>query len=377
MTDPGTDPLPVTGAWRAGDPPGRRQWFTGPGALALEAGGTLPGYTLAYETWGTLAPDASNAVLIEHALTGDSHVAGPAGPGHPSPGWWDGLIGPGKAFDTDALFVVAANVLGGCQGSTGPASPDPDGRPWGSRFPVVTARDQVHVEAALADALGIERWAAVAGGSMGGMRTLEWAISHPERVASALVVASTARASAEQIAWAAPQLHAIRADPGWHGGDYYAAAPGAGPHRGLGVARRIAHVTYRSEAELARRFGSRPQDAEDPLRGGRFAVESYLDHHADKLARRFDAGSYVVLTESMNTHDVGRDRGGVAAALGRITARVAVAGVDSDRLYPPYQADEIAAGTGGTAAVVTSPYGHDSFLLETGQLAAVAKSLLG
>ncbi|GAA3572731.1 homoserine O-acetyltransferase [Amycolatopsis ultiminotia] len=376
MTDPGTEPVPATGAWRAGDPTGRRQWFTGPGALALEAGGSLPGYTLAYETWGTLAPDASNAVLIEHALTGDSHAAGPAGPAHPSPGWWDGLIGPGKAFDTDALFVVVPNVLGGCQGSTGPASPDPDGRPWGSRFPSVTVRDQVAVEAALADALGIERWAAVAGGSMGGMRALEWAVSLPERVASMLVVASTARASAEQIAWAAPQLHAIQADPGWHGGDYYSAAPGEGPHRGLGVARRIAHVTYRSEDELARRFGGLPQDGEDPLRGGRFAVESYLDHHADKLARRFDAGSYVVLTESMNTHDVGRDRGGVPAALGRITARAVVAGVSSDRLYPPYQAEEIAAGTGTGAALVNSPYGHDSFLLETGQLASLVKGLL-
>ncbi|MFF0145288.1 homoserine O-acetyltransferase [Amycolatopsis sulphurea] len=372
-----TDPVPATGAWRAGDPPGRRKWFTVPGALALEAGGVLPGYTLAYETWGTLAPDASNAVLIEHALTGDSHVAGPAGPGHPSPGWWDELVGPGKAFDTDEVFVVAANVLGGCQGSTGPASPDPDGRPWGSRFPAVTVRDQVHAEAALADALGIERWAAVAGGSMGGMRALEWAVSLPDRVISALVVASTAQASADQIAWASPQLHAIRTDPGWRGGDYYSAAPGEGPHSGLGIARRIAHTTYRSEAELAVRFGSSPQEAEDPLRGGRFAVESYLDHHADKLARRFDAGSYVRLTESMNTHDVGRGRGGVAAALGRITARVVAAGVHSDRLYPPYQTERIAAGTGTTAAVLDSPHGHDSFLLETAQLAALVKSLLG
>ncbi|WP_033293865.1 homoserine O-acetyltransferase MetX [Amycolatopsis jejuensis] len=370
-----TGPPPVTGAWRAGDPSGRRQWFTGPGALALEAGGSLPGYTLAYETWGTLDSAAANAVLVEHALTGDSHAAGPALPGHPSPGWWDGLIGPGKALDTDQLFVVVPNVLGGCQGSTGPSSPGPDGRAWGSRFPAVTVRDQVDAEAALADALGIERWAAVAGGSMGGMRALEWAVSLPERVASVLVLASTARASAEQIAWTAPQLEAIRSDPAWHGGDYYAAAEG--PHRGLGVARRIAHVTYRSEPELAQRFGGRPQEGEDPLRGGRFAVESYLDHHADKLVRRFDAGSYVVLTESMNTHDIGRGRGGVAAALGRVTARAVVAGVDSDRLYPLYQSAEIAAGAGGVAEVVSSPYGHDSFLIETGQIAALVKSLLG
>ncbi|WP_409185289.1 homoserine O-acetyltransferase [Amycolatopsis sp. VS8301801F10] len=375
MTDPGASPPPVTGAWRAGDPPGNRQWFTGPGALALEAGATLPGYTLAYETWGTLNSDGSNAVLVEHALTGDSHAAGPAGPGHPSPGWWDGLIGPGKAFDTGELFVVAPNVLGGCQGSTGPSSPAPDGEAWGSRFPALTVRDQVAAEAALADALGIERWAAVAGGSMGGMRALEWAASQPDRVASALVLASTARASAEQIAWAAPQLHAIRSDPAWHGGDYYTAAEG--PHRGLGVARRIAHVTYRCEPELETRFGNRPQPDEDPLTGGRFAVESYLDHHADKLVRRFDAGSYVVLTESMNTHDVGRGRGGVAAALGRVTARTVVAAVDSDRLYPPYQSHEIAGAVGGEAAVLTSPYGHDSFLIETEQIAALVKTLLG
>ncbi|MBB1152934.1 homoserine O-acetyltransferase MetX [Amycolatopsis dendrobii] len=375
MTDPGASLPPVTGAWRAGDPPGRRQWFTGPGALALEAGATLPGYTLAYETWGTLNSDGSNAVLVEHALTGDSHVVGPAEPGHPSPGWWDGLIGPGKAFDTGELFVVAPNVLGGCQGSTGPSSPAPDGKAWGSRFPALTVRDQVNAEAELSDALGIERWAAVAGGSMGGMRALEWAVSQPDRVASALVLASTARASAEQIAWAAPQLHAIRGDQAWHGGDYYTAAEG--PHRGLGVARRIAHVTYRCEPELETRFGNRPQQDEDPLAGGRFAVESYLDHHADKLAHRFDAGSYVVLTESMNTHDVGRGRGGVAAALGRVTARTVVAAVDSDRLYPPYQSHEIAAGAGGEATVLTSPYGHDSFLIETEQIAALVKTLLG
>ncbi|WP_020665046.1 homoserine O-acetyltransferase MetX [Amycolatopsis benzoatilytica] len=375
MTESGAGLPPVTGAWRAGDPPGARQWFTGPGALALEAGGALPEYTLAYETWGRLNADRSNAVLVEHALTGDSHAAGPAGPGQVSAGWWDELIGPGKAFDTDSLFVVAPNVLGGCQGSTGPSSPDPDGKPWGSRFPALTVRDQVAAEAALADALGIDRWAAVAGGSMGGMRALEWAVTLPGRVESVLVLASTARASAEQIAWAAPQLHAIRSDVAWHGGDYYTAAEG--PHRGLGVARRIAHVTYRCEPELRTRFGNRAQEREDPLRGGRFAVESYLDHHADKLVRRFDAGSYAVLTESMNTHDVGRGRGGVAAALGRVTARTVVASVDSDRLYPPYQSDEIAAGTGGTAAVLNSPYGHDSFLIETEQIAGLVKTLLG
>ncbi len=366
--------MTVTGAWRAGDPPGRRRFVTGP-ALALEAGGALPAFTLAYETWGSLNADASNAVLVEHALTGDSHAVGPAGPAHPSAGWWDGLIGPGKALDTGEFFVVVPNVLGGCQGSTGPSSLAPDGSPWGSRFPALTVRDQVAAEAVLADALGIGRWAAVVGGSMGGMRALEWAVALPERVASVLVLASAARASAEQIAWAAPQLHAIRADPGWHGGDYYSSA--AGPHAGLGIARRIAQVTYRSEDELARRFGQAYQEGEDPLRGGRFAVESYLDHHAGKLARRFDANSYLVLTESMNTYDIGRGRGGVAAALGRVTARAVVGGVDSDRLYPLYQSEEIAAGLRTDVSVISSPHGHDSFLIETGQIAALVKLLLG
>ncbi|WP_020670572.1 homoserine O-acetyltransferase MetX [Amycolatopsis nigrescens] len=375
----GSAPPPATGAWQAGDPPGRREWIAGPGPLSLEAGGVLPGFELAYETWGEPNADASNAVLVEHALTGDSHAAGPAGHGHPSPGWWDGLIGPGRALDTDEYFVVAPNVLGGCQGSTGPSSLDPDGKHWGSRFPEITVRDQVHAETALADALGVRRWAAVLGGSMGGMRALEWAAGLPDRVAALLVLAAPAAASAEQIAWAAPQLHAITGDPGWRGGDYYDAPPGEGPHRGLGVARRIAHTTYRSEPELAERFGRRPQGDEDPLRGGRFAVESYLDHHADKLVRRFDAGSYLCLTRSMNTHDVGRDRGGVGAALARVTARTVVAGVDSDRLYPVYQSRRLAAGIPGSGetAVLSSPYGHDSFLIETGQISGLVKELLG
>ncbi|TNC22738.1 homoserine O-acetyltransferase MetX [Amycolatopsis alkalitolerans] len=365
---------PVTGAWRAGNPPGRRQWLAVDRPLRLEAG-ELPACTIAYETWGRLNSDASNAVLVEHALTGDSHAAGAAGPGHPSPGWWDGLIGPGRALDTGELFVVVPNVLGGCQGTTGPSSPDPDGKYWGSRFPQVSVRDQVHAEAVLADALGIERWALVTGGSMGGMRALEWAATWPARVESLLVLAAPAASSAEQIAWASPQLHAIRSDPGWRGGDYYDAAPGDGPHRGLGIARRIAHVTYRSEPELAGRFGRRRQAPGD----GRFAVESYLDHHADKIVRRFDANSYLLLTGSMNTHDVGRDRGGAGEALSRITARTLVAGVDSDRLYPLHQARELAAGIpgAGEAAVISSPYGHDSFLIETPQVAALVKSLLG
>ncbi|MFD7133053.1 homoserine O-acetyltransferase [Streptomyces sp. NPDC059894] len=368
---------PVSGAWREGDPPGRRRWYVRERPLPLEAGGELPGVRLAFETWGRPAPRGSNAVLVLHALTGDSHVAGPAGPGHPTPGWWDGLIGAGLALDTDRWFVVAPNVLGGCQGSTGPSSTRPDGRHWGGAFPRLTQRDQVAAEAGLADALGIDRWALVIGGSMGGMRAMEWAVAHPERVGALLLLATTAAASAEQIAWAGIQLHAIRGDPHWNGGDYY--DTGRGPDAGLGLARRLAHVTYRSEPELQVRFGRAPQGAEDPWNGGRYRVESYLDHQAAKLVRRFDAGSYAVLADAMNTHDVGRGRGGTRAALRRVTARTLVAGVSSDRLYPLTQQAELAAGirTADDLRVIESPYGHDGFLIEAEQVAALVRELVG
>lgn len=338
----------------------------------------LPGVRLAYETWGTLAADRSNAVLVLHALTGDSHAAGDAEPGHPTPGWWDALIGPGRPLDTTVWYVVVPNVLAGCQGSTGPSTLARDGRPWGSRFPFVTVRDQVVAEVALADALGIACWAAVVGGSMGGFRALEWAVGQPDRVRRLLLLACTAATSAEQIAWSAPQLLAIRADPGWRGGDYHNAPDEGGPHRGLAIARRIAHITYRGELEFTARFGRRHQDGEDPRHGGRYAVESYLDHHGAKLVRRFDAGSYVTLTEAMNTHDVGRGRGGVARALRRVTADTVVVGVDSDRLYPLAQQQVIAANipSADDARVIASPYGHDAFLIETDQVAACLTEIL-
>jgi homoserine O-acetyltransferase len=320
---------------------------------------------IAYETWGTFTGD--NAVLVLHALTGDSHVAGPAGPGHATSGWWEALVGPGRALDPERWFVVVPNVVGGCQGSTGPSSTAPDGRPWGSRFPLVTTRDAVVAETALADALGITRWACVVGGSMGGMRALEWAATAPARVERLFLLACPAASTADQIAWSAPQLAAIRADPRWHGGDHHDLPDGEGPHLGLGIARRMAHLSYRSAYELGERFGRDPQDGEDPWRGGRYAVESYLDHHAAKLVRRFDAGSYVRLTEMMNAHDVGRGRGGTAAGLARVTARTVVAGVSSDRLYPLAQQAELAAGIPGAGElrVIESPYGHDGFLVET------------
>lgn len=351
------------------------------GPLRLERGGRLPAVKLHVETWGTLSPNADNAVLIEHALTGDSHVV--ATPDSPDPlaarpGWWEGLVGPGLPLDTNRWFVVCANVLGGCRGSTGPASIAPDGRAWGSRFPFITIRDMVTAEVALADSLGIQRWGAVIGGSMGGMRTVEWAVGYPDRLERAVILASTAYASAEQIAWCQPQLLAIRQDPHFHGGDYYSHQ--VGPEAGLGLARRIAHITYRSEPEISQRFGRAAQRGEDPLgRAGRYAVESYLDHQATKLVSRFDANTYLVLTEAMNSHDVGRWRGGLEAALGRVRAACTVVDVDSDRLYPPRLTQEIVAALAGRAVreTVTSMYGHDGFLIELDQVGAIVSTALG
>ncbi|PSL58586.1 homoserine O-acetyltransferase [Saccharothrix carnea] len=340
---------PAAGGWREGDPNGRRRWVRG----ALPG---LPGLSIAYETWGEPNADRSNAVLVLHALTGDSHVAGPAEPGHPTPGWWDGLVGPGRALDPARWFVVAPNVLGGCQGTTGPWATAPDGEPWGARFPKITVRMQVAAEVLLADALGIDAWAAVLGGSMGGMRALEWAVSVPDRVRALLVLATPAASTADHIASASAQLHAIRLDP----------------VGGLGVARRIAQIGYRGEAELAARFGREVRE------DGRYQVESYLDHHAAKLVRRFDPASYVTLTEAMNGHDVGRGRGGVRAALRRVTARTVVAGIDTDRMYPLRQQAEIADAVPGAGdlRVVTSPYGHDAFLIEVDQVSKLVTELL-
>lgn len=370
---------PVTGAWRDGDDPGGRS-FEALDDLVLESGVTLPRPRIAYETWGELDADRGNAVLVSHALTGDSHVVGAAGPGHPTAGWWNGVVGPGLAIDTDRWFVVAPNVLGGCQGSTGPSSFAPDAVEWGSRFPHLTIRDQVAAQAALADRLGIERWAAVVGGSMGGMHALEWAITHPSRVARLAVLAAPPVVSADQIALNTVQYEAIRMDAAFDGGDYHDSVDG--PYRGLALARRMALLNYRSPDELNARFGRSWQSEISPLGGpGRFQVESYLDFHGNKFTRRFDAGSYVTLLGAMNSHDVGRDRGGVAAALNRITAPTLVLGVDSDRLFPVSDQRVIARHLrhgldGDDVAVVESPYGHDGFLIEGDAVGAQMRRLL-
>ena len=368
---------PATGAWRDGDPVGDRR-FASFGEFRTETGGTLPGIRLAYETWGELSPARDNAVLILHALTGDSHVRGAAGPGHATAGWWSDLVGPGAAIDTDRFFVVAPNMLGGCQGSTGPASIAPDGYEWASRFPYLTIRDQVSAQALLADQLGIGSWHAVVGGSMGGMHAIEWAVGHPDRVERAAILSAPPITTADQIALNSVQMDTVRMDPRFAGGEYYDAGDGDGPHRGLALARRMALLNYRSPTELNSRFQRSWQSGVSPLgRGGRFAVESYLDFHGNKFTRRFDANSYLTLVEAMNSHDVGRDRDGVDDALGRVTATTLVLGIDSDRLFPTDGQHRIARGIrntldGDAAVVLSSDFGHDGFLIET---AAVATHL--
>ncbi|GLI26025.1 homoserine O-acetyltransferase [Agromyces rhizosphaerae] len=371
---------PATGAWREGDPAGERR-FAAIGPLALESGAELPAARIAYETWGTLSPARDNAVLILHALTGDSHVIGAAGPGHASAGWWPDLVGPGKPIDTDRWFVVAPNVLGGCQGSTGPASVAPDGAEWGARFPFLTIRDQVRAQAAFADAIGIERWAAAIGGSMGGMHALEWAIELPDRVAAIGVLAAPPVATADQIALNTVQIEAIRTDAQFRAGDYYDAPDGDGPTRGLALARRMALLNYRSATELNDRFQRSWQSGRSPLGdGGRFAVESYLDFHGNKFTRRFDANSYIVLTEAMNSHDIGRGRGGTARALQGVRARTLVLGIRSDRYFPLDGQEEIVAGLAadrdGRLVVLDSEFGHDAFLIESASVGRAIRELL-
>ncbi|HTN99442.1 MAG TPA: homoserine O-acetyltransferase [Microthrixaceae bacterium] len=375
---------PSSGAWKPGDPVGDRRFSTIVEArpFPLEGGGSLAHIELAHEQWGTLNEDRSNAILICHALTGDSHAAGRAGPGHPAPGWWDALIGPGRAIDTDRYFVVCANALGGCQGSTGPASQNPaTGRPYGSKFPMVSIRDMVRTQALLADELGIESWKSVIGGSMGGMQALEWATMYPERVRSSIVASSTTQASAQQIAWSHIGRGVIESDAGFQGGDYYDSAPGLGPHRGLELARMIAQVTYRSDEVFTERFGRTLIRPLDFGTGTQFDVEGYLEYHGSKLVLRFDANSYLRLNRAMDFHDLGRGRGSVESALRRISGQMLVVTVRSDSLYPPIQQTALHEGllaSGGKSELleIDSPHGHDGFLIETAQMASRVRTFL-
>ncbi len=369
------DDLSASGAWQPGDPVGGRSFVDVAHGrpFVLEGGGVLEEVTMAYETWGELAPDADNAVLVCHALTGDSHAYGRSGHGHATPGWWNGVIGPGCALDPDRHFIVCVNVLGGCQGSTGPASMNPStGLPYGSSFPTITARDMVRCQAGVADHLGIDRWLSVVGGSMGGMQVLEWGVMFPRRVRSLAPLATTLAASAQQIAWSAVGRTALALDPRFRGGDYYDAEPGDGPAAGLAVARSVAQVTYRSDEVFTDRFS---RELVDPRSlydlWDRFQVESYLDYHGAKLARRFDANSYMVLNRSMDLHDIGRDRGSLESAVSRfLSVPVMTLSIDSDMLYPVHQQVSlrdvvVAAGGRCDHHVIVSPDGHDGFLLAT------------
>jgi homoserine O-acetyltransferase len=371
-------PLPVTGAWRVGDPVGQRQFFTYPDdrRLALDNGTVMSGIVASYETWGQLNADASNAILLCHAWTGDSHASGRAEDGHLAPGWWESAVGPGLAIDTNQWFVVCANVLGGCQGSTGPASAHPeDGQPYGSRFPVITIRDMVRVQARLADHLGVAVWHSVIGGSMGGMQVLEWAVTFPERVRSVVPIATCVQASAQQIAWGSIGRRAIINDPKWRGGDYYEAAPGDGPHEGLSTARMVAQVTFRSDNVFTDRFGREMTGGTSTSKSldGKFEVERYLEYHGDKLVSRFDANSYMTIGKAMDLHDIARGRNTLDSAVARISSPVLTMGIWSDFLYPVYQQlqirDMVAAnGVRAEYVEVDSPHGHDAFLIELDQV---------
>jgi len=366
--------FPVTGAWREGDDPGQRKFQTLRRPLALEGGGVLQEVTIAYETWGTLNERADNAILICHALTGDAHVTGGGGGTYTPEGWWSRIVGPGTAIDTDEYFVVCANVLGGCQGTTGPASIDPaNGKPYGSTFPQVTNRDIVRSQVRLADELGIEQWFSIVGGSMGGMTVLEWAAMYPSRVRSIAPIATTLAATPQQIGWSAVGRLAIANDPWFNNGDYYELEQG--PGNGLAVAREIALIHYRSDEEWTQRFGRSPLDRLDRFDPwGRFQVEAYLDHHGKKFPYRFDANSYVVLNRAMDLHDVGRGRGGARAALSKFHGPTMTVSVSSDFLYPAHQQAELASllsseGRWCAYHTIESVFGHDGFLVEHDKLA--------
>jgi homoserine O-acetyltransferase/O-succinyltransferase len=342
--------------------------------LMLDGGGTLAPLALAYETYGALNAERSNAILICHALTGDQHVASP----HPitgKPGWWARMVGPGKPIDTDRFCVIAVNAIGGCMGSSGPETQATDGKPWAMRFPVVTISDMARSQALLMDHLAIARLHAVVGGSMGGMQALAWAAHFPGRVSSALIIASTAKHSAQNIAFHEVGRQAIMADPNWRGGDYYGDGdtPQKSPDAGLAVARMAAHITYLSEQGLQQKFGRRLQAREEKSFGfdADFQVESYLRHQGLSFTDRFDANSYLYITRAIDYFDLAEEFGGhLANAFKGTKTRFALVSFDTDWLYPTAESKAIAQALNAAGAAVsfielTSPYGHDAFLLDT------------
>lgn len=343
-----------------------------------EGGDVLERVTLAYETWGRISPTRDNVVLVFHALTGDAHAAAhPEVPGDRD-GWWEALIGPGRPIDTQRYAVVCANALGSCYGSTGPRALAPDSRPYNLRFPALTVRDLVTANLRLLDRLGIERVACAIGGSLGGMQALELAVSAPDRVERAVVVAASGRFHAQGIAYNELQRRAIMLDPRWAGGDY---PDGCGPDDGVALARMVGMITFQSDESMTLRFGRNTQARYHawPEFHGRYDIEGYLHYQGDKLARRFDANSYLYLTRVMDSHDIGRGRGGLQAAAGRISAEVLLIGIRSDILFPPsHVADTadaiVAAGGRATYWELNSPHGHDAFLKEFDRLEAVLRA---
>ena len=327
------------------------------GPLTLESGAALPRVRVAYRTWGRLAPDGANAVLVCHALTGSADVDT----------WWPGLLGPGRALDPDGDFVICSNILGSCYGTTGPTSAGPAGRPWGADFPAISVRDMVGVQARLLDALGVTYLKLVVGGSLGGMQALEWAAGHPSRVGAVAAIAVSGRHSPWCIGLSAAQRAAIRADARFRGGRYPLDDP---PADGLAAARAIAMCTYRSPASFGRRFGRTVAAG-----GGEFEVERYLRHQGGKLVARFDANAFIALTRAMDTHDLARGRGGYEEALRRIDTPTLVVSIDTDVLYPPDEQREL-ADLLPNAELVTlrSPHGHDAFLIEVARLDAIVRS---
>ena len=348
--------------------------------IALESGAMLSPVEIAYETWGALSASRSNAILVTHAFTGDSHAAG-ISTETSRPGWWDNMIGPGKAFDTDRYFVVCSNVLGGCQGTTGPGSINPaTGRPYAMSFPVITIRDMVRLQKMLIDSLGISRLLCVAGGSMGGMQALEWAVSYPEMVRCAIPLVTTWRHSAQQIAFNEVGRQAIMADPDWNGGDYYDKTP---PARGLSVARMIGHITYMSDESMREKFGRKLRDKEKFGFdfGVEFEVESYLRYRGNQFVSRFDANSYLYITKAEDYFDLTNGTGRLADAFQQVDTRFLIISFTSDWLYPSYQSQEIVRvlrRINGDVAYcdLQSNYGHDAFLVDIAEQSEIVRGFL-
>lgn len=336
-------------------------------SLTLDCGSTLVQVDCAFETYGQLNADRSNAILIEHAFSGDAHAAGLNESGQP--GWWDSMIGPGRAFDTDRYFIICSNVLGGCRGTTGPGSLNPaTGQPFGMRFPVVTIQDMIRLQKLLVEHLGIERLLSVAGGSMGGMQALAWAVMYPEAVVSVIPIASTSRHSAQQIAFNEVGRQAIMTDPDFNDGDYYGKKP---PARGLSVARMVGHITYMSDDSMKKKFGRRLREKAQLGYdfSAEFEVESYLRYRGNQFVDRFDANSYLYITKAMDYFDLAAGAPSLGAALERTHARFLVISFTSDWLYPTYQSLEVVNALRGRNRDVAycelrSTYGHDAFLLE-------------